>query len=477
MALGTAWRPPMISSLQTRLLLAVGVLAVATVAAVGFAARRSTHQEFERFQSLERVRDAGGVETALERVARVLDGQCCDAGDMAHALPSVSPDQAVFVFDTRGALVAAGGAGVDMATHRASYADGVLTMNSMVVEPGTSSGVSLSIKGGPARFITLADGSSGSVHVVPLPRIDVDQPAAQFLGSVDRRLLFATAAVAALALLLTWAITRRIVGPIAELRNATRDLAGGQLSRRVEARGSDEVADLARAFNSMAGELERQQSLRRNLVHDVAHELRTPLTALRCRVEAIVDGMVADSGTSLRQVNEEVAHLSQLVSDLDELARAEARELTMAIADVGVADVCRSAVRMAGLEGDVRLVLELGESLRARGDAVRVRQILLNFLTNADRHTPAGSTIALTARVVGEQAVMTVSNTGSALSPEECAHVFDRFYRADPSRQRATGGSGLGLAIAKHLAEAQGGRVWAHGNAAGVTFGVALPLA
>ena len=362
----------MISSLQTRLLLAVGVLAIATVAAVGFAARRSTHQEFERFQSLERVRDASGVDATLERVARVLDGQCCNAGAMTQAVALAAPEQAVFVFDARGTLVAAGGAGVDMATHRATYADGVLAMNSMVVEPGSSSGVSLSIKGGPVRSITLADGSAGSVHVVPLLRIDVDQPAAQFLGSVDRRLLFATAAVAALALLLTWAITRRIVGPIAELRNATRDLAGGQLSRRVEARGSDEVADLARAFNSMAGELERQQALRRNLVHDVAHELRTPLTALRCRVEAIVDGLVPDSGTSLRQVNEEVAHLSQLVSDLDELARAEARELTMAIADVGVGEVCRSAVRMAGLEGDARLILELDESLRARGDAVRV---------------------------------------------------------------------------------------------------------
>ncbi len=467
----------MISSLQTRLLLAVGVLAIATVAAVGFAARRSTHQEFERFQSLERVRDASGVDATLERVARVLDGQCCNAGAMTQAVALAAPEQAVFVFDARGTLVAAGGAGVDMATHRATYADGVLAMNSMVVEPGSSSGVSLSIKGGPVRSITLADGSAGSVHVVPLLRIDVDQPAAQFLGSVDRRLLFATAAVAALALLLTWAITRRIVGPIAELRNATRDLAGGQLSRRVEARGSDEVADLARAFNSMAGELERQQALRRNLVHDVAHELRTPLTALRCRVEAIVDGLVPDSGTSLRQVNEEVAHLSQLVSDLDELARAEARELTMAIADVGVGEVCRSAVRMAGLEGDARLILELDESLRARGDAVRVRQILLNFLTNADRHTPAGSTIALTALVADGEAVVTVSNTGSALSAEECAHVFDRFYRADPSRQRATGGSGLGLAIAKHLAEAQGGRVWAGSDAAGVTFGVALPPA
>jgi len=107
---------------------------------------------------------------------------------------------------------------------------------------------------------------------------------------------------------------------------------------------------------------------------------------------------------------------------------------------------------------------------------VRVRQILLNLLTNADRHTPAGSTIAISARAAGPEAGVTVCNTGSALSPEDCARVFDRFYRADPSRQRATGGSGLGLAIAKHLAEAQGGRVRVHSDANGVAFGLALPL-
>lgn len=467
----------MIASLQTRLLLAVGVLAVAAVAAVAFSARESTRMEFQKFQNIERVRASGDIEGTLEHVSAALDGHCCEAGAIDRIAPSLASGQAVFVFDPSGAMTAATGPGVDPARITATYKGGLLSMDVRESANSVESGMLVTLKGGPTRTIRLTDGTAATVIVVPMPKPESDQPAAQFLGSVDRRLLIVTAAVAALALLITWAMTRRIIGPIAELRNATRDLAAGQLSRRVDARGSDEVADLARGFNHMASALERQEELRRNLVHDVAHELRTPLTALRCRVETVLDGLVTDPTPSLRQINEEVSHLSQLVTDSEELARAEARELTFVVADTPVADVCRSAVRVAGLESDVRLRLQCDETLIARADAVRLRQIVLNLLTNADRHTPAEGVITVSARARDGHAVVEVHNTGSALSTEEQARVFDRFYRADPARQRATGGSGLGLAIVKQLAEAQSGTVWAGSDATGVSFGVALPLA
>lgn len=274
---------------------------------------------------------------------------------------------------------------------------------------------------------------------------------------------------------MTWALARRIVRPIAELRDATRDLAAGQLSRRVEVSGHDEVGDLARGFNHMAAALEHQEALRRNLVHDVAHELRTPLTALRCRVETVLDGMVQDPKPLLAHINEEVAHLSQLVGDLEELAQAEARSLAFAIADTRVSDVCRSAVRVAGLENDQRLRLGLDEALVARVDAIRLRQIVLNLLTNADRHTPSDGVITLSTRRDTHDVVIDVHNTGSALTPEQLTRVCDRFYRTDQARQRATGGSGLGLAIVKHLSEAQGGHVSVASDNSSVTFSVRLP--
>lgn len=465
----------MISSLQTRLLMAVGLLALAAVAAVAFTARQSTRQEFERFQDLERIRDASALNGTLDRLAAALGRACCSDVHMAEAARLAGPDQSVLVFDANGVLIASAGNNVAASDLRATFKGDVMSLNVDVADEQTKSRVSLTLKGGPMRRIALADGSPASVHVLPPLGKGPGQPADEFLGSVDRRLLFATAVVAVLALGLTWAITRGITGPISDLSSATKDLAGGQLSRRVAANGSDEIAELARAFNAMADRLERQETLRRGLLHDVAHELRTPLTALQCRVETMIDGLAADPGPSLAQVNEEVAHLSQLVRDLEELARAEARELALTIVDVDVADVCRSSVRVAGLDADPRLALETEAGLSVRADAVRFRQILLNLLTNADRHTPAGEAIIVRAFAKHQEAIVEVLNTGSALLPEECERVFDRFYRVDPARQRSTGGSGLGLAIAKHLAEAQGGRVWVTSDLSGVTFGLALP--
>ena len=468
----------MIASLQTRLLMAVGVLAVAAVAAVAFYARLSTRVEFQRFQDIQRVTEANGtndIESVLDRTAGRLDGTCCTAELVDAAAATLTAGHALLVFDAAGDLKAAAGSGITPGTVRASFLGGLLKIDFTDHAPGMVAGTTIQFKGGPVRPIHLIDGAAATVHVVPIERPDHDQPAAQFLGSVDRRLLIVTVGVAMLALLITWGISRRIVGPIAELRNATRDLAAGQLSRRVGAQGSDEIGELARGFNHMASELERQETLRRNLVHDVAHELRTPLTALRCRVEMILDGMVVDPMPALRQVNEEVSHLSQLVTDLEELAHAEARELTFAFADVDVAEVCRSAVRLAGLEDNARLTLKLESGLTARADAVRLRQIVLNLLSNADRHTPAAGTMTLAVATAGEYAVITVHNTGSSLIPEEQSRVFDRFYRADPARQRSTGGSGLGLAIVKQLAEAQGGRVSVASDQSGVTFSVTVP--
>ena len=297
-----------------------------------------------------------------------------------------------------------------------------------------------------------------------------------FLGSVDRSLLLATTVIAIIALLATWMLTRRVVGPVEELSIATRDLAHGHLERRVYMRGSNEIAELGRSFNDMSAELEKQETLRRNLVNDVVHELRTPLAALRCRADSIMDGISSNPRTELAGADEEIEHLARLVEDLHELALAEARELKFNISETPLGPIVASAMRAAGLDADPRVRVNLDETLVVRGDAVRLRQIVLNILTNAVRYTPVQGTITIkTYRHIGET-VVEVNNTGSNLTSDELAHVFDRFYRADPSRQRATGGIGLGLAIVKNLAEAQGGHVWARSDGSSVTFAFAIPV-
>jgi two-component system sensor histidine kinase BaeS len=328
----------------------------------------------------------------------------------------------------------------------------------------------------PGASLRLADGRDAMLYIVIFPNPERRLHTEAFLMAVDRRLQFTTAFVGMFALALTWAIVRSSVRPLEELRAATRDLARGRLGTRVEPRGSREVVELGRDFNAMADDLQRQHLLRQRLLHDVAHELRTPLTALQCRLETVIDGLARDPAQAVRDLHEDVRHLGSLVDDLQDVALAEAGELRLSIADHAASDLVRSALRAAGLDGDARVRLDVPDTLTVRVDARRLRQILVNLLSNASRHTPADGVIGIAAIEAGEETLVSVRNTGSHLTADECARVFDRFYRTDPARQRTTGGTGLGLSIVKHLAEAHGGRVWAESSAGEVTFHVALPV-
>ena len=465
------------SSLRGQLLLAVSVLALTATIAVAVVARQGTRQEFRKFRELERVVSPARTDALTTSVAAVLSGRCCPDTVLGEAARLLGPRDAIAIVDReQGRTVAAVGPALDaLRDVRIEVHGDTISLDATRTSARAAETLSLRFRGGPGGRIALADGRDADVRILVLPGPDEDAPAAAFLGSLDRRLLLVTSLVGVLALSATWILTRRIAGPIGELSDATRDLARGNLSRRVTAQGSDEVAQLARGFNSMAAGLERQQTLRRNLVSDVAHELRTPLTALRCRLEAIIDGLSTNPQEALVGANEEVRHLSRLVDDLQELALAEAGELTLNATSIDLRDVIVSALRASGLEGDPRVRIDIAGAPRARGDAVRVRQCVMNLLTNADRHTPANGTIRM--RTGSDDGVVTIEvhNTGGDLTPEELDRVFDRFYRADPARQRTTGGTGLGLAIVKHLVEAQRGRVWARRDN-GLVFGFSLPF-
>ena len=165
---------------------------------------------------------------------------------------------------------------------------------------------------------------------------------------MDLRLVWATGLIGALALVVTWVIARSSVRPLGALRAATRELALGRLTARVEPRGSREVVELGRDFNAMADDLERQHQLRQRLLHDVAHELRTPLTALQCRLETVIDGLARDPAQAVRDLHEDVLHLGSLVDDLQDVALAEAGELRLSTANHAASDLVRSAVRLPG---------------------------------------------------------------------------------------------------------------------------------
>jgi signal transduction histidine kinase len=494
------------TSLRTRLLIAVGALAVAAVSAVAIAVRHETRQEFLRFEDRERRTASAHVADQAGAIARLLDGQCCDASlRTAAARLGLGPDQVLLIVDRDdgGRLVSAAGTPLDaMPSIATRYEGQALVIESTRRVNGTLTQVQLKLLQQGAA-IHLSNGHTALLYILPMPSTDREGSAALFLGSLDRRVLLITIAVALCALLATWMIARGVTGPLRDLQSATHALAHGDLARRIILRGtgSREVRELGGAFNQMADALERQATLRQDLIRDVAHELRTPLTAVRCRIDAVLDGLSPHPDVALKGLLDDVRHLERLVDDLQDTALAEAGELRLTIEDLSLSEVVHSALSTADLESDPRVRVRIDAAAACvRGDAVRVRQILLNLLTNASRYTPPDGTITVRSAFASDttesdalasdasksdasksdasesdHVIVEVHNSGSHLSPDQLARVFDRFYRTDPSRVRASGGSGLGLAIVKHLVEAQHGRVWATSDDAGVTVGFTLP--
>ena len=447
------------------------------VAAVALAARQGTRQDFTRLQDFET--RAHGVEASsrTSELAARLQDRCCQPPALDDAVSSLGADVVLLVTDVaKGTLIASAGGPLLSADRVTTWrSGGVLALEVTLKRGEKLEQVALRFRQ-PGSSLRLADGRDAMLYIVTFPNPERRRHTEAFLMAVDRRLQFTTAFVGMFALALTWAIVRSSVRPLEELRAATRDLARGRLGTRVEPRGSREVVELGRAFNAMADDLQRQHLLRQRLLHDVAHELRTPLTALQCRLETVIDGLARDPAQAVRDLHEDVRHLGSLVDDLQDVALAEAGELRLSIADHAVSDLVRSALRAAGLDGDARVRLDVPDTLTARVDARRLRQILVNLLSNASRHTPGDGVIGIGAIEAGDETLVSVRNTGSRLTPDECARVFDRFYRTDPARQRTTGGTGLGLSIVKHLAESHGGRVWAESSAGEVPFHVALPV-
>jgi signal transduction histidine kinase len=280
-------------------------------------------------------------------------------------------------------------------------------------------------------------------------------------------------------------MSRRLTSPLGALAKGTETIGAGDLSYRVPPQGSAEMVALAQSFNQMAGKLEAGERLRQSLLADVAHELRTPLTVLQGNLRAILDDVYALDKAEVARLYDQTRHLHRLVSDLHELAQAEARQLPLNLQTTDLVWLVEDAVAIfapiAEAE-EVRLQISLPKTaVMVRIDQARLTQVLQNLLVNALRHTPAGGCI--TVRLcLGEQdrqdqVSLIIQDTGDGIETEHLPYLFDRFYRTDSARDRDRGGAGLGLAIVRALVEAHGGTVAvaSAGRNQGSTFTITLP--
>lgn len=302
-----------------------------------------------------------------------------------------------------------------------------------------------------------------------------------FQDAIQTALLIAVAAAGLVAVVVSLALATRMSRPISRLAEASHRLAAGRYAERVPIATDDEIGELAASFNTMAASLEATERRRLELVGDVAHELRTPLATLDGYLEGLEDGVIEPGDATWALLRRETTRLSRLVSDLQELWRAEARQLPMRLEQVDVAALIAEACeRFAPLGGERRIAVRTeiaGALAAASADRERLGQVLDNLLSNALRYSADAGTVIVSARADQREVVIAVTDQGPGLTDEQRERVFERFYRIDPSRSRALGGSGIGLSITKALVELMGGRIWAEsaGPGHGATFRVALP--
>jgi signal transduction histidine kinase len=283
----------------------------------------------------------------------------------------------------------------------------------------------------------------------------------------DVKILAVIVASALTAIVAALVVARSIVASIDRVRDASVELARGDLEARAPEGGPTEVAELAASFNEMGDNLRRLFDTRRELVAWASHDLRTPLANMQAMLEALEDGL-GEPEEYLPVLREQAHVLSLLVDDLFELARIDAGALTLELHRLPVAPVVSSTLRSIEAEArsrHVRLESDVDAQITARFAPDKLERVLMNLLTNALRHTPSDGAVAVLVEPRRDEVRVAVEDTGEGIDPGARERMFDRFWRGDPSRTER--GAGLGLAIARGLIEAHGGRIWAENREGG----------
>jgi len=300
------------------------------------------------------------------------------------------------------------------------------------------------------------------------------------IGRIGLAVLISMVVILTLALISGAILVRRALSPVRRITTTAQGISSSSdLSRRVGYRGpADEIGQLATTFDHMIERLDRAFQSQKDFVADASHELRGPLTVIQGNLDLLKRNLSEeDRRESVRALEAETTRMTKIMSNLLVLAELESgqseRQEMVSLKEM-LLDAGERAMHLAGSR---RIVIERQEDLRVKGDADRLEQVLRNLVDNAIRYTPEGGTITLSLFQNGDWALLRVADTGIGISPEHLPHIFDRFYRADKARSRASGGTGLGLAIVKGIVEQHGGRVTVTSEPGkGSTFTVWLKL-
>lgn len=469
----------MLHSLQLRLLLTMITVVVVTAGTVALLAQQITISEFQRFIQLSDARSER-LGTLFGEASLLGERSSADRQAVVRQMASEMGDRVVLadpvgivIADSDGSLIgrAVADAPAEVVLLQLSSDTAVMATQALPTKPlGMQLAITRSV-GGMTMGQAIGPAPADQVFFSAAPLaiswngiVGPDPIREGFISGVNRSISIALIVAGLVAFCLTAELSRRIIRPVEELTIAARKMATGDLSHRVQVGSFGEIAALGRAFNHMAEGLQRAEQLRSHMVNDVAHELRTPLTNIRGYLEALRDGVASPDARTINSLHEEALLLNGLIDDLQDVALAEAGQLWLQRTPTDLASVITHAVSVIGprlqAKGVACYVEAPAELPCALIDAERIGQVLRNLLNNAMTHTPAGGSITV-ALSHADDLIVSVSDTGCGIAEQDLPLIFERFYRADRARARATGGAGLGLTIVRQLVEAHGGMVWA----------------
>ena len=303
------------------------------------------------------------------------------------------------------------------------------------------------------------------------------------LENVQRQLVTVFILVAVIALFIALIFSNVLTKPITTLTRSIQKMGKGDLSVRVQVKGSGELRELARSYNAMAEQLESLDKSRNQFVSNASHELKTPLATMKILLENLLydPEMPQEIRTEfMNDLNHEIDRLTAIVTDLLTLTRMDGKKLELHPESLDLSELAAESVRLLQPTAAKRhqaLLTRIQPGVMIRGDRSKLGQVIYNLTENALKYTADNGRIAVTLMQKNKSAVLSVQDNGVGIPPEDLPHIFDRFYRVDKARSRETGGTGLGLSIVRQLVELHGGRVtvdseFGHGS----TFTVELPL-
>jgi two-component system, OmpR family, sensor histidine kinase BaeS len=320
----------------------------------------------------------------------------------------------------------------------------------------------------------------GSLVAAPLTGSLFTTTDKRLATSLNRVYLLAAVTAAVIAIVMGLAIAGVVARPVRRLTAAAERLQSGELDVAIPAGGPVELRHLGHALDDLRRTLSRQEQARKETAADLAHELRTPVATLLGRIEALQDDILPRDNHNLETMRTDTLRLKRLADDIDQLAEADKAAFFLQHAKVDLSDIARTqadAARLAFQAAGVSLEAELRPA-PVIGDPDRLAQICANLLSNARRYTPAGGSVVLAVHAERAEALLTVADTGVGIAKDDLPHIFERFWRADRSRSRATGGAGIGLAIVHSLVRAHGGTIQTQSEPGhGTTITIHMPLA